>query len=418
MSLDLLYLWYTYSTLEYIEIDPVHVVGIMRRSVPRLLVAARRSHPPPLADIPSPPPLHRHGSLLLVSRGGSGPASGMLGSVSDAILRHGCQVVGADLHVEQGGGDGGSGGGTDGTHVCRISFDGPPPSFDLTAFEADLAGVASSHRAEARLLHRSGRLVAFPGRSDGREDHAHGDAHGAPRTVLRPYGPARMGVLASGRDHCLSDLMGRCRGGDLPAEISYVISNHPRRDVKGGDEEGRRGHVRRSLAGMGVPYHHLRCGGGRAREDWEGDLQSLVSTEDGQDQGQDQDRCKRRPTDFLVLARFMRILSPKFLAWYGPRPIINIHHGLLPSFKGSNPYRQAHDAGVKLVGATAHFVTEELDEGPIIEQRVARIGHGSTVRDLRIRSETLEANALHDAVRYYAENRVARVGGRTVVFTT
>ena len=114
----------------------------------------------------------------------------------------------------------------------------------------------------------------------------------------------------------------------------------------------------------------------------------------------------------------MRILSPKFLAWYGPRPIINIHHGLLPSFKGSNPYRQAHDAGVKLVGATAHFVTEELDEGPIIEQRVARIGHGSTVRDLRIRSETLEANALHDAVRYYAENRVARVGGRTVVFTT
>ena len=206
-------------------------------------------------------------------------------------------------------------------------------------------------------------------------------------------------IFASKRDHCLNDLIDKCRGGDLPVTISYVISNYDRTEDCS--------HVYRGLSRLGIPYFYVPTKN-RPRSQWEGDIQSIINEENTN---------AIASTDFIVLARYMQILSPEFLSWYAPRPIVNIHHGLLPSFKGSNPYRQAYDAGVKLIGATAHFVTAQLDEGPILTQTAAPVSHRDGVRDVRIKSETLEANALHDAVRCLAENRVARVGSRTIVFT-
>ena len=367
-------------------------------------------------------PLHRHGSLLLKSR----DTLGIVSAVSDVVLKHGCNMTGADLHVEKGRKPRKHAGSKpsatnhneqikDDTFVCRFSFetdgsaaahhqhsgashnsfafsdaDSFEESFNLQSFEEHVVQVVTSFHAEATLLHQSGRLVYFDGASNTTQH----------KTVLRSSGPARMAVFASSRDHCLNDLIDKCRGGDLPVQISYVVSNYLRTEEDS--------HVHRALSRLNVPYHYISCGKDREREEWEADIQSIITNED--DKGNNQ-------TDFIVLARFMQILSPEFLLWYAPRPIINIHHGLLPSFKGSNPYRQAFDAGVKLIGATAHFVTDELDEGPIIEQRATGVTHRDSVRDVRIKSETLEANALHDAVRYVAENRVARVGGRTIAFT-
>ncbi|XP_020263540.1 formyltetrahydrofolate deformylase 2, mitochondrial isoform X2 [Asparagus officinalis] len=148
----------------------------------------------------------------------------------------------------------------------------------------------------------------------------------------------KIAVLASKQDHCLVDLLHRWQEGRLPVDINCVISNHDRIPNT---------HVMRFLERHGIPYHYLPT---TARNKREEEILDLVED-----------------TDFLVLARYMQVLSKGFLESYG-KDIINIHHGLLPSFKGGNPSRQAYDAGVKLIGATTHFVTEELDAGPIIEQ--------------------------------------------------
>ena len=376
-------------------------------------------------------------------------------------------MTGADLHVEKGRkrkrGTSSSGSSKmehenhttcsdDDTFVCRFSFetDGSSAiinhhgdegggggsksfafndadtaeSFNLQSFEEHVMQVVINFHAEATLLHQSGRLVYFNGGArtlpqQQQQQQQQQLSRQPQKVVLRPSGPARMAVFASSRDHCLNDLIDKCRGGDLPVQISYVVSNYLRTEEDS--------HVYRALSRLNVPYHYVKCGKGRLREEWEADIRSIIQQEDGTVAAGTtessspppfaRDNSNNNQTDFIVLARFMQILSPEFLSWYAPRPIINIHHGLLPSFKGSNPYRQAFDAGVKLIGATAHFVTDELDEGPIIEQRATGVSHRDSVRDVRIKSETLEANALHDAVRYVAENRVARVGGRTIVFT-
>eukprot|EP00261_Vitis_vinifera_P017052 XP_010646532.1 PREDICTED: formyltetrahydrofolate deformylase 2, mitochondrial isoform X2 [Vitis vinifera] len=148
----------------------------------------------------------------------------------------------------------------------------------------------------------------------------------------------KISVLASKQDHCLVDLLHGWQDGRLPVDITCVISNHDR---------GPNTHVFRFLERHGIPYHYLHTTKENKRE---GEILDLV-----------------QDTDFLVLARYMQILSGNFLKSYG-KDIINIHHGLLPSFKGGNPSKQAFDAGVKLIGATSHFVTEELDAGPIIGQ--------------------------------------------------
>ncbi|XP_074330597.1 formyltetrahydrofolate deformylase 1, mitochondrial-like [Apium graveolens] len=194
-------------------------------------------------------------------------------------------------------------------------------------------------------------------------------------------------VLASKQDHCLVDLLHGWQDGKLPVDIKCVISNH---------ERGPDTHVMRFLKRHGIPYHHLGTTKDDKRE--EGIL-NLV-----------------QDTDFLVLARYMQVLSANFLKTYG-KDVINIHHGLLPSFKGGNPSKQAFEAGVKLIGATAHFVTKELDEGPIIEQMVDTVSHRDNLLSYVQKSQNIEKQCLAKAIKSYCQLRVLPYEqNRTVVF--
>ncbi|KAH7659402.1 Formyltetrahydrofolate deformylase protein [Dioscorea alata] len=197
----------------------------------------------------------------------------------------------------------------------------------------------------------------------------------------------KIAVFASKQDHCLVDLLYRWQEGRLPVDINCVISNHDRASNN---------HVIRFLESHGIPYHYLPITSGNKRED---EILNLVAD-----------------TDFLVLARYMQVFSGRFLAAYG-KDVINIHHGLLPSFKGGHPSKQAYDAGVKLIGATTHFVTEELDAGPIIEQMVERVSHRDTLESFVQKSENLEKQCLAQAIRSYCELRVLPYEtNKTVVF--
>jgi formyltetrahydrofolate deformylase len=184
-------------------------------------------------------------------------------------------------------------------------------------------------------------------------------------------------VLVSRQGHCLHDLLYRHSTGSLPADVVGVASNH--------------GDFRELVERYGLPFH-------------------LV---DPTDEGQLVDLAKG--TDLVVLARYMQILSDDLVEQLPDT--INIHHSFLPSFKGARPYHQAHDRGVKLIGATAHYVTAELDEGPIIEQEVARVSHAHTPEQLAATGADLETVCLARAVRWHLEHRVLRNGARTVVFT-
>ncbi|XAR70472.1 Formyltetrahydrofolate deformylase [Bertholletia excelsa] len=197
----------------------------------------------------------------------------------------------------------------------------------------------------------------------------------------------KIAILASKQDHCLVDLLHKWQDGKLPVDITCVISNHCR---------GPNTHIFRFLERHGIPYHYLDTSIGNKREE---EILELV-----------------QDTDFLVLARYMQILSGNFLRSYG-KDIINIHHGLLPSFRGRNPAKQAFDAGVKLIGATSHFVTEELDAGPIIEQMVERISHKDNLQSFIMKSENLEKQCLANAIKYYCELRVLPFEpNKTVIF--
>ncbi|CAB4309986.1 unnamed protein product [Prunus armeniaca] len=194
-------------------------------------------------------------------------------------------------------------------------------------------------------------------------------------------------ILASKQDHCLVDLLHQWQEGRLPVDITCVISNHDR---------GPNTHVSHFLERHGIPYHYLQTTNADKRE---GEILELVQN-----------------TDFLVLARYMQILSGDFLKSYG-KDVINIHHGLLPSFKGGKPSKQAFDAGVKLIGATSHFVTQELDAGPIIEQMVARVSHIDNLQSFVQKSENLEKQCLTKAIKSYCELRVLPYeDNKTVVF--
>ncbi|CAH1415690.1 unnamed protein product [Lactuca virosa] len=197
----------------------------------------------------------------------------------------------------------------------------------------------------------------------------------------------KIALLASKQDHCLVDLLHAWQDGKLPVQISSVISNH--------DRVGNT-HVMRFLERHEIPYHYLSKSKEKNVED---EILGLVED-----------------TDFLVLARYMQVLSGNFLKRYG-KDVINIHHGLLPSFKGGNPSRQAFEAGVKLIGATTHFVTEELDGGPIIEQMVERVSHKDNLLSFIQKSENLEKQCLMKAIKSYCELRVLPYeDNRTVVF--
>ncbi|XP_030502170.2 formyltetrahydrofolate deformylase 2, mitochondrial isoform X2 [Cannabis sativa] len=197
----------------------------------------------------------------------------------------------------------------------------------------------------------------------------------------------KIAVLVSKQEHCLVDLLHQWQDGRLPVDITSVISNHDRAPNT---------HVFRFLQRHGIPYHYVSSDG-----DYKSEVEMLNLV-----QG----------TDFLVLARYMQVLSGDFLKKYG-KDIINIHHGLLPSFKGGSPSRQAFDAGVKLIGATSHFVTEELDAGPIIEQMVERVSHRDNLQSFVQKSENLEKQCLSKAIKSYCELRVLPYQeNKTVVF--
>jgi formyltetrahydrofolate deformylase len=200
-------------------------------------------------------------------------------------------------------------------------------------------------------------------------------------TSVRP----RVIILVSKFGHCLNDLLYRHRTGALAIEIPAIISNH--RDFE------------ELAADHGIAFHHLPVNPGN-RAEQEARVRQVIDSE----------RC-----DLVVLARYMQILSASLCAHLRSRAI-NIHHSFLPSFQGARPYQQAHERGVKLIGATAHYVTDELDEGPIIEQDVARVSHSLSVDDYAEVGRDVECAVLARAVKWHVEHRVLLNGARTVVF--
>jgi formyltetrahydrofolate deformylase len=194
----------------------------------------------------------------------------------------------------------------------------------------------------------------------------------------------RMAIMVSREDHCLSDLLWRWRSGELDAELVAVISNHP-------DHAD-------TVRQLGLEYHHVPVTPETKAEAESAALELL----DGQ-------------VDLLVLARYMQVLSADFLTRLEV-PAINIHHSFLPAFIGADPYQQAHERGVKLVGATAHYVTEELDAGPIIDQDVTRVSHRDEIADLARIGRDMERVVLARAVKAHLDDRVLVDGVRTVVF--
>ncbi|MES1248777.1 MAG: formyltetrahydrofolate deformylase [Actinomycetota bacterium] len=194
----------------------------------------------------------------------------------------------------------------------------------------------------------------------------------------------RVAILVSREDHCLLDLLWRWRRGELPVDVVRVISNHP--DL--GDD----------VEAFGVPFSHVPVAKD-AREEAEERILRLVHGE----------------VDLVVLARYMQILTGAFIEEIGT-PIINIHHSFLPAFVGADPYRRAFDRGVKIIGATAHYVTEELDGGPIIEQDVERVSHRHEPNDLVLIGRDVERVVLARAVAWHADDRVIVHEGKTVVF--
>ena len=195
----------------------------------------------------------------------------------------------------------------------------------------------------------------------------------------------RVLVMVSKYEHCLADLLHGARIGDLPIDIDLVISNHP--------------DAAYLVEAFGIEYLHLPV----TRDNKARQEQKMLA------------EVRARGIDFVVLARYMQILTEETCATLAGR-VINIHHSYLPSFKGARPYRQAHERGVKVIGATAHYVTPDLDEGPIIEQDTARVDHRHAPAELEAAGRNIETQVLVRAVRYQAEHRILLNGARTVVF--
>lgn len=204
-------------------------------------------------------------------------------------------------------------------------------------------------------------------------------------TLTHRAQPKRVIILASKSDHCLLDLLWRHRRGEIPMTVPMVISNHT--------------DMAEDVRSFGIPFFHVPSVEGTDKSASEKKIIELI-------QGN---------ADLVVLARYMQILSEGFLDGVGV-PVINIHHSFLPAFIGAGPYKKAKERGVKLIGATAHYVTEELDEGPIIEQDVVRVNHADTAADLQRKGAYVEREVLSRAVLAHCEDRVIRAGRQTIVF--
>ena len=198
------------------------------------------------------------------------------------------------------------------------------------------------------------------------------------------YAP-RMAIFVSKHLHCLHDLILRRHMGELGAGIEAVISNHP--------------DARELVEQFGLKFFHFPITDRNKDQQEDRELELLLEMK----------------IDLVVLARYMQVFSGKFLKYYGHRTI-NIHHSFLPAFSGGNPYQQAYDRGVKIIGATGHYVTEQLDEGPIIAQDVIKISHRDTVADIQTKSKDLERVVLARALRLHLENKILVYGSKTIVF--
>ncbi|MDZ4396578.1 formyltetrahydrofolate deformylase [Hydrogenophaga sp.] len=206
------------------------------------------------------------------------------------------------------------------------------------------------------------------------------------RWSLHPLAePVRTVIFVSKEGHCLNDLMFRWKSGLLPLDIRAIVSNHRE--------------FYQLAAGYNVPFHHI----------------PVTAATKAQAEAKQLDIIRSEGAELVVLARYMQVLSNELCRELAGKAI-NIHHSFLPSFKGAKPYYQAHDRGVKLIGATAHYVTADLDEGPIIEQDVARVDHTDTVEDLTAHGRDTESQVLARAVKWHSEHRVLLNGHKTVVF--
>ncbi len=195
----------------------------------------------------------------------------------------------------------------------------------------------------------------------------------------------RVAIFVSKYDHCLLEILWRHKNGEYPIDIPLIVSNHP--DLK-------------PLADQyGIPYHVF----------------PITKENKAEQEAKELALLEEHKIDTLVLARYMQVLTEDFVNHY-PNNIINIHHSFLPAFIGGNPYKQAYERGVKIIGATSHFVTKDIDEGPIIEQDIIRISHRDTVSDLVRKGRDLERMVLARAMHYFAEDRILMQGKKTIIF--
>ncbi len=284
---------------------------------------------------------------------------GLIARVSSMLYEHGANILHADQHQDHEPGPI--------FHARRVGFgrsgggrrrtEGPaasPKAFDLEGFQAAFAPLAAELKMRWQL------------------------------TSTARSGP-RVALFCSQYLHCMADLLHRWRSGELQCEIPLIVSNH--REVE-------------ALAAFyGIPFEHVPVTAATRAEAEQRQLELL----------------SQHRIELVVLARYMQILSPGFIARY-PSAIINVHHSFLPAFTGARPYHAAHARGVKLIGATSHYVTEVLDDGPIIEQDVARISHRDQVEDLVARGRDLERMVLSRAVRWHLDRRILCYGNKTVIF--
>ena len=287
---------------------------------------------------------------------------GLVARVSGLLYDHGANILHADQHIDRDAGlffmrvewslNSASGAQPDKGTVAPAT--GSPSSpFDLDAFRHAFTPLAAELGMHWQLT----------------------------SSVRRP----RVALFCSQYLHCMADLLHRWRAGELECDIPLIVSNH--REVE-------------NLAAFyGVPFEHV----------------PVTSATRADGEKQQLDLLARHQIDLVVLARYMQILSAEFVAQY-PASIINVHHSFLPAFTGARPYHAAHARGVKLIGATSHYVTAVLDDGPIIEQDVARISHRDQVEDLVARGRDLERMVLSRAVRWRLDRRILCYGNKTVVF--
>ncbi|GAA0382923.1 formyltetrahydrofolate deformylase [Paenibacillus motobuensis] len=285
-------------------------------------------------------PYEHHRARMLISCP-DGP--GIVATVSRFLYEHGANIVQSDQYTMDPEG---------GMFFMRIEFDLDQLEDRIDSLKRDFAEIADKFQMEWNIFQLSHKK--------------------------------KLAIFVSKEDHCLVELLWQWQAGDLDADISMVVSNHP--DMK------------EYVESFGIPYYHIP-----------------VTPDTKREAEQKQLEIVNGKVDLIVLARYMQIVSPALIQPYRNR-IINIHHSFLPAFVGGKPYAQAYDRGVKIIGATAHYVTEELDGGPIIEQDVQRVSHRDDVAELKRIGRTIERVVLARAVKWHIEDRILVHQNKTVVF--